>query len=239
MHLVFAPEKCFTYTLQFPCNFRKISQLLTCLILLLPNIITDFFLWSFLLSAFDVDNLSLFVFPDLLLLQPLILVFCWLLHFSLFSSDGVSFNSFFLLDFCFFISCCSRFYKSILFCWWFVLKRFYVVFWYSWFVFIILLHLDIWSSNEFTSWFFLLILSRERESGFPYDLSISLNDFHVSLLYLFVMLGICVSRSLALALVSGPGPGPRPQFLFDGPGPKFVFHGSSLQFVFACSSLYS
>ena len=95
MHLVFAPEKCFTYTLQFPCNFRKISQLLTCLILLLPNIITDFFLWSFLLSAFDVDNLSLFVFPDLLLLQPLILVFCWLLHFSLFSSDGVSFNSFF------------------------------------------------------------------------------------------------------------------------------------------------
>ena len=33
---------------------------------------------------------------------------------------------------------------------------------------------------------FPLILSGERESGFPNDLSISLNDFHVSLLYLIV-----------------------------------------------------
>ena len=118
-----------------------------------PNIITDFCL-SFLLSVFDVDDLSLFVLSDLLLVEPLILAFCWLLHFPLFSSDGVLFNSFFLPDFVLFLfvvvvvsinqSCFINafFAKGLLF------------FDNSWFVFVISLLLDNCSNNEFASWSF-------------------------------------------------------------------------------------
>ena len=109
----------------------------------------------FLFSVFDVDDLSLLVLSDLLLLRPLILVFCWLLYFSRSSSDGVSLNSFFLPDFVLsllvvvVVSTNWSCFVNVLFS-----NGFTLFFDNFLFVFVISLHLDIWSNNEFTSWSF-------------------------------------------------------------------------------------
>ena len=119
--------------------------------------------------------MSLFVLPDLLLFEPLILAFCWLLHFSLFSSDVVSFKSLFFPDFLLFLSVvvvvsisrsCSI---NVL-----LSNGFTLFIDHSWLVIIISLHLDIWSNNELMSWSFSFnSLWRKRIWLYKWPISLS------------------------------------------------------------------
>ena len=129
----------------------------------------------FLLSVFDADDLSLFVLPHLLLLEPLILVFCWLLHFPLFSSNVVSSKSLFLPYFLLsllvvvVVSINRSSSINVLFS-----NGFTLFFENFWFVIVISLHLDIWSDNEFTSWSFSFnSLWRKRIWLFKWPISLS------------------------------------------------------------------
>ena len=99
-------------------------------------------------------------------------VYYYIFHFSLQTVFHLI-HFFFAWFFTFFFRCCSCFYRSILF---YVLfsNGFTLFFDSSWFVFIIPLHFDIWSNNEFTSWYFSFkSLCRKRIwlSKWPINLS--------------------------------------------------------------------